>query len=237
MIPEKGGKRMKTLKKYINNKFNIQFEDENLLKEAFTHSSYVNEYLENEESDNERLEFLGDAVLEILISDYLYHEYPDHPEGVLSRARALLVQEKTLSRISKACGFNQFIRLGKGEEKNSGRKRESLLADLFEAFLGAVYLDQGLPAVDRFLSKVIYPTIDEDIFSHGMDYKTTLQEFLQKSGQITISYEIIDTFGPDHDRQFTAQVLAEDDVLGVGTGKSKKMAEQAAAKEALEQLS
>lgn len=224
------------LKEFLNVKFAIDINNIAIYQEAFTHSSYVNEHRNEKLSDNERLEFLGDAVLEISVSDYLYHKFPYYPEGVLTRMRSDIVREESLYVFSKEVGFDNYIRLGNGEEKNGGRKRPSLLADLFEAFLAALYLDLGMPAVRRFLQQVVFPKIDEGVFSHGMDFKTALQEYLQQSGEITIHYDLIDESGPAHNRQFTIEVSVESVVLGRGVGQTKKEAEQLAAKVALEQV-
>lgn len=227
---------MQALIEYLNSEYDIRFNDNSLLIEAFTHSSYVNEHRHLNLTDNERLEFLGDAVLEISVSDYLFHEYTHHPEGLLTRLRSEIVRENSLYHFSLDCGFDRYVRLGKGEEQNAGRKRPSLLADLFEAFLGSLYLDQDLKAVKEFLSKVVFPKIKDGVFSYGMDFKTKLQEYLQQDGEVSIVYELIDSFGPAHDRFFVVQVLAGGEVLGQGKGRTKKQAEQMAAKDALEDI-
>lgn len=231
-----GGEKMKELKTELAQRYNIKFKNEALLEEAFTHSSYVNEHRGEGLKDNERLEFLGDAVLEITVSDYLFHHYPDFPEGILTRLRAEIVREKSLHDFSKEANFDQHVQLGKGEEVGGGRQRPALLADVFEAFLGALYLDQGVKQVIAFLDQMVFPKISSGVFSHGMDYKTSLQEFLQRDGEISITYELIDESGPAHDRQFEAQVRVEEEVLGTGMGRTKKKAEQMAAKDALEKL-
>lgn len=227
---------MQALIEYLNSEYDIRFNDNSLLIEAFTHSSYVNEHRHLNLTDNERLEFLGDAVLEISVSDYLFHEYAHHPEGLLTRLRSEIVRENSLYHFSLDCGFDRYVRLGKGEEQNAGRKRPSLLADLFEAFLGSLYLDQDLKAVEEFLSKVVFPKIKDGVFSYGMDFKTKLQEYLQQDGEVSISYELIDSFGPAHDRFFVVEVQAGGEVLGQGKGRTKKQAEQMAAKDALEDI-
>lgn len=220
----------------LRNRYGIEFHDLTILDEAFTHSSYVNEHQELGLKDNERLEFLGDAVLELTVSDYLYRQYPDLPEGKLTRMRAAIVQTKSFSAFSKEAHFDQYIRLGKGEENAGARKRKTLLEDLFEAFNGALYLDQGREAVIDFVSKVIFPKIAAGQFDANMDHKTALQEFLQQDGEVNIEYQLISETGPAHARQFAVDVEAEGKVLGSGVGKNKKAAEQAAAQAALEQL-
>ncbi|CAM2781253.1 ribonuclease III family protein [Latilactobacillus sakei] len=217
-------------------RYGIEFNNLALLDEAFTDSSYVNEHRELGLRDNERLEFLGDAVMEITVSEYLYKKYPDWPEGKLTRLRAAIVCTKSFSSFSKEAHFDRYIRLGKGEEKNGARARATLLEDLFEAFNGALFLDQGRGAVVDFVSQVIFPKIEAGEFSDQTDYKTNLQEFLQQDGEIEIDYQLLAEVGPSHDRQFEVDVLVGDRVLGSGVGRNKKAAEQAAAKKALEQL-
>lgn len=224
------------LLKELKEKFNLVFHDADLLEQAFTHSSYVNEHRYLQLSDNERLEFLGDAVLELAVSKFLYREYPKVPEGKLTKLRAAIVCEESLAKFAKECRFDQSIRLGKGEEHSGGRNRPALLCDLFEAFLGALYLDQGFEAVETFLEKVVFPKILAGAFSHEMDHKTRLQEVLQRSGDVLIDYRLIKEEGPAHERQFWTQVYFNGEKIGEGQGKSKKLAEQAAAANALNQL-
>lgn len=227
---------MKTLTEFLKEQYEIEFNNENLLKEAFTHSSYVNEHRLTVAKDNERLEFLGDAVLELTVSDFLYDYFPDYPEGILTRIRSSVVRETSLYHFSIENNFDRYVQLGKGEEAMQGRKRASLLADLFEAFLGALYLDQGIEVVNGFLEKTVFRKIKMGAFSHGMDFKTELQEYLQRTGEVTIIYELVDESGPAHLKEFTVEVSVEGHVLGRGTGSSKKMAEQQAADNALQQL-
>ena len=217
----------------IKNEYGITFKDISLLEQAFTHSSYVNEHRHLEMTDNERLEFLGDAVLELIISDYLYHHYQDLPEGKLTKLRATIVREDSLAMFAKDCQFDKFIRLGKGEENSNGRTRSSLLCDLFESFLGALFIDQGQEAAEDFINQVIIPRIEAGAFSHEMDHKTALQEVLQKNGDILIDYQLVREEGPAHSRIFHVEINAGGKILGVGSGKSKKAAEQKAAEVAL----
>ncbi|MEC6747231.1 ribonuclease III [Marinilactibacillus sp. XAAS-LB27] len=223
----------KELIQHVENRFGITFQDKELLIEAFTHSSYANDHRELTLKNLERLEFLGDAVLELTVSEYLYNKFPELPEGQLTRMRAAIVRAESLAMLAKECELAQFLRLGKGEELMNGRKRPSLLCDVFEAFVGAIFIDQGMSIVMGFLEKVLFPKIDSGAFSHGMDHKTALQELLQKNGVVTIVYQVIEEIGPDHDRQFVVEVFVEGDSLGSGKGRSKKGAEQEAARVAL----
>lgn len=227
---------MKTLIDYLEKAFNLNIQDEDLYFEAFTHSSFMNEHKDHLKRDNERLEFLGDAVLELQVSEYLYQKFPDSPEGQLTRLRATIVREESLSELAIEAGFDQYVRLGKGEEKNKGRRRPALLADLFEAFLGALYLDIGYQAVDDFLKQTVFPKIDDGYYGDQTDYKTRLQEFLQKDGDISINYQLLQETGPAHQKYFEMAVLVEGDLIGTGSGRTKKRAEQAAAQNALQKL-
>lgn len=220
----------------LKESYDVRFNNLDLLAQAFTHSSYVNEHRNMKLEDNERLEFLGDAVLELSVSRFLYHFYPELPEGKLTKIRAAIVCEDSLAKFAKECQFDEYVCLGRGEENSNGRSRPSLLCDLFEAFLGALYLDQGIEKVEKFLEQVIYPKIRSGAFSHEMDYKTTLQEKLQQNGDASIEYVLVREDGPAHDRQFWVDVYAEKKLIGSGTGKSKKNAEQQAAAEALNKL-
>ena len=152
---------LSSLSQQIEKRYQIEFKKPDLLEQAFTHSSYVNEHRHLGLQDNERLEFLGDAALDLVISEYLYQLYPQMPEGKLTKMRAAIVCEDSLAKFAKECQFDQFIKLGKGEENSNGRQRASLLCDLFEAFLGALYLDQGLPALEKFIGQVIFPKIQD----------------------------------------------------------------------------
>ncbi|PFA67913.1 ribonuclease III [Bacillus sp. AFS015802] len=222
--------------KTFQNEMGIQFKDEKLLKQAFTHSSYVNEHRRKPYEDNERLEFLGDAVLELTVSQFLFKKYPMMSEGELTKLRAAIVCEPSLVKFSIELNFGELILLGKGEEMTGGRERPALLADVFEAFIGAVYLDQGLETVISILEKVVYPKINVGAFSHVMDYKSQLQELVQRGSAGVIEYSILEESGPAHNRQFISRVSLNDDELGIGKGRSKKEAEQQAAQKALEKL-
>ncbi|HFR3692464.1 ribonuclease III [Streptococcus suis] len=225
---------MKDLHAKLLADFGIDFSDLNLLETAFTHTSYANEHRLLKISHNERLEFLGDAVLQLMISKYLYKKYPDRPEGEMSKMRSTFVREESLAGFSRACGFDKFLRLGKGEEKSGGRNRDTILGDAFEAFLGALLLDKGEKTVEEFLHKVMIPRLEVGNFERVTDYKTTLQELLQVNGEIVISYQVVAESGPAHDKTFEVEVSADGRVIGRGAGRSKKLAEQAAAKNAVE---
>lgn len=227
---------MKALHEELKDKFQLVFKDEGLLETAFTHTSYANEHRLLKVSHNERLEFLGDAVLQLIISRYLYQKYPKKPEGDLSKLRATIVREESLADFSRRCGFDRHVKLGKGEEKTGGRNRAAILADLFEAFLGALLLDAGMPACEVFLQEVVIAQVDQGNYARVADYKTSLQEHLQAEGDVTINYQVTQESGPAHAKTFEVSVSVNDTLLGQGQGRSKKLAEQAAAKAALEGL-
>ncbi|WP_099224321.1 ribonuclease III [Listeria costaricensis] len=212
------------------------FSDLELLKTAFTHSSYVNEHRHEKVRDNERLEFLGDAVLELTVSDYLFNKYPDMAEGQMTKMRAAIVCEPSLVEFADAVHFSKYVRLGKGEEKAGGRTRPALLADVFESFIGALYLDQGLPKVIHFLKRVVFPKIDAGAFLETVDYKTQLQEIVQRDRDVLIQYDILGETGPAHSKAFEAQVVVNGQVLGKGAGRTKKQAEQNAAEYAVRHI-
>ncbi|MBU9720380.1 ribonuclease III [Bacillus alkalicola] len=214
----------------------IDYQNDELFIQAFTHSSYVNEHRIRPHDDNERLEFLGDAVLELAISQYLFKNYENMSEGEMTKLRAAIVCEPSLAKIADELHFGDYVLLGKGEEMTGGRKRPALLADVFESFIGALYLDVGMEAVYQFLKEHVYPKIEGGAFSHMMDYKSQLQELIQREGQGNIQYKIVQEKGPAHCREFVSEVWLETNQLGKGTGKSKKEAEQMAAQKALEKL-
>ncbi|SET83783.1 ribonuclease-3 [Salinibacillus kushneri] len=214
----------------------VKFHNQPLLKQSFTHSSYVNEHRNRGLEDNERLEFLGDAVLELAVSQFLYRKYPKMNEGEMTKFRASIVCEPSLVHFAENLQFNDLVLLGKGEEMTGGRTRPALLADAFEGFIGALYLDQGFGTVLNFLDKYVFPTIKPGAFSHTMDYKSMLQEVVQQDLEGQINYKIVDEKGPAHHREFIAEVTIQDDVCGEGVGRTKKEAEQNAAKEALDKI-
>ena len=214
-------------------KINYEFKNKEYILEALTHSSYSNE--NKNYPFNERLEFLGDSVLSIVISDYLFKKETKLPEGELTKIRANIVCEESLSEVSKHIHLGKYMLLGKGEEATGGRERISILADALEAVIAAIYLDGGIKCAREFIltnmEKIINDSIKGKIFR---DYKTCLQEVLQSNGENNIWYKLIEEKGPDHNKRFVMEVGINDTVLGVGEGKSKKDAEQVAAKCALD---
>jgi ribonuclease-3 len=224
---------MKDVFQQLQERINLTFRNPSLLKQAFTHTSYVNEQRGARIADNERLEFLGDAVLQLTVSEYLYRLYPDSPEGELTRLRASIVCEPSLVRFAVTLEFGKVVLLGKGEEQTGGRSRPSLLADAFEAFLGALYLDQGLNAVRVFLDLHLFSQLPGDGQAPLKDFKTELQEKVQHLSMGVLDYRIVDERGPAHDREFVAVVVIGKQRLGNGIGRSKKEAEQQAASQAL----
>jgi ribonuclease-3 len=222
----------------LQKELGVRFNNPNLLKQAFTHSSYVNEHRTIKKlMHNERLEFLGDAVLELGVSQHLYRNQPQMPEGEMTKLRAAIVCEPSLMEFARELHFGEYLLLGKGEEQTGGRERPAILADAFEAFLGALYLDQGLDEVLSFLEKKVFSKIVAGAFSHAMDYKSQLQEFIQQGKDQTVEYVIIEEKGPSHNKKFVAQVKVNGLVAGEGIGKTKKESEQRAAKAALDQFS
>ncbi|NLP17478.1 MAG: ribonuclease III [Firmicutes bacterium] len=209
----------------------MKFTNTNYIIQALTHSSYANEQQGTCQS-NERLEFLGDAVLELIVSELLYKYYPDLTEGELTRLRAGLVCESALVEYAQVLQLGKFLRLGKGEELSGGRRRPALLADAFEALLGAIYLDQDLETAKDFMIKFLDNMQSQSLESF-VDYKTQLQELLQQYHNIDLSYALLAAEGPDHDKTFRAGVYINDEKVASGVGKTKKDAEQAAARRAL----
>ncbi|HZG81707.1 ribonuclease III [Brevibacillus panacihumi] len=220
----------------LQEKLGVRFHDESVLRQAFTHSSYVNEQRGKRIQDNERLEFLGDAVLELTVSQFLYKTFPKMSEGEMTKLRAAIVCEPSLVKFAELLQFGDLVLLGKGEELTGGRQRPALLADVFEAFVGALYLDQGLDAVFAFMEKYVYPRVDKGEFAQVTDFKSQLQEFVQQDNLGDIQYRIVEEKGPAHNREFVSEVLLNSRSLGVGTGRSKKEAEQQAAARALIKL-
>ncbi len=217
-------------------KDNIKYEFKNkvLLRKALTHSSYANEQRARHLQNNERLEFLGDSVLGFVTADYLYNQFPELPEGELTKLRAAIVCEQALYEVAKELGIDGAICLGHGEESSGGRQRPSILADAVEALLGAIYLDGGIEPAREFVLSFI-PKSAERARQGRMfkDYKTTLQEIVQKNRQETLEYRLAGTSGPDHDKTFDMELLLNSNVFASGQGRSKKEAEQMAAKQAL----
>ena len=216
--------------KEFQEKIGYQFQQEGLLRQALTHSSYANEHRMKKLSDNERLEFLGDAVLEIVTSDFLYHEHTDVPEGELTRVRASIVCEQTLAFCTRTLNLGDYLFLGKGEDQTGGRKRKSILSDAFEAIIGAIYLDGGFANAKEFIHRFVLNNVEHMQLFY--DSKTILQELIQGRHE-QLSYELIDESGPDHDKQFTVAVLVDGERVSEGEGHTKKAAEQQAAYQAL----
>ena len=217
----------------LEKKIDYTFKDKSLLKLALSHSSFSNEGKKHLES-NERLEFLGDSVLSVIVADYLYHKYSSFPEGELTKIRASLVCEKALFEFSMQIDLGEYLYLGKGEEVTGGRERPSILADAFEALLAAVYLDGGMEAARKHIMRFIPENINIESAVRMHDYKTWLQEVIQQNREEKIDYVITGDSGPDHDKTFEVEVHLNSNVIGIGKGKSKKQAEQNAAREALE---
>lgn len=218
----------------LMDRIGYQFNDADLLLHALTHSSYANEKNLKPFSDNERLEFLGDAVLEVVSSDFLYSNYPDMPEGDLSKLRASLVCEPTLAFCAKDIDLGSFILLGRGEDATGGRTRKSITSDAFEAVIGAMYLDGGIEPASAFISRFVLTDIEHKKLYH--DCKTALQEIVQAKHNSTLTYEVIDESGPDHAKVYTAVAKVGEKIIGKGVGSSKKHAEQEAAFNALVSL-
>lgn len=213
----------------------ITFKNKELLRRAFTHRSYLNENRNLESSHNERLEFLGDAVLELIVTEYLFEKYPDNNEGDLTAYRASLVNAITLSEAAQKIQVNDFLLLSKGESKDTGKARQYILANTMEAIIGAIYLDQGYDASKYFISKNIFHLIDKIIEEKSwIDAKSKFQEKAQEKESLTPLYKTIKEEGPDHDKRFTVGVYLDKELIASGEGQSKQEAEQVAARKALE---
>jgi ribonuclease-3 len=213
----------------------LAFKNSALLTEALTHRSYLNEHREYEGNHNERLEFLGDAVLELAATDYLFKKFPTKTEGELTSYRAALVNTVSLAETAQALGLSDFLLLSKGESKDTGRAREVILADAFEAVIGAVYLDAGYEAAEAFIAKNLYGKIDAIIAKRSyQDAKSRFQELAQEKKGVTPHYELLSEIGPDHDKRFTIAVFIGFDKIAEGQGQSKQEAEQAAAQAGLD---
>ncbi|MDD3123347.1 MAG: ribonuclease III [Candidatus Izemoplasmatales bacterium] len=216
----------------LEHMFDLKFNNFELLTRSMTHSSYANE---NNTKSNERLEFIGDAVIDLAVGRFLFENIKED-EGVLTKKRAQEVCEVSLSNYARSFNLGDFLLLGKGEEKNGGKEKPAVLADAFEAFLGAIFLDKGLDEVYKVLNKIVFPVIRDNINQEDNDYKSKLQEFVQ-SDKRTLNYQIISESGPAHQKEFVARVYMDDEIImGEGTGKTKKEAEQNAAKATLEKL-
>ena len=216
----------------LEERIGYQFKNKKYLRRALTHSSYSNESKEKPES-NERMEFLGDAVLSLVVSNYIFHRF-HLDEGDLTKIRASMVCEKSLFRFAQEVGLGEELLLGRGEEQMGGRTRPSIVSDAFEALIAAIFLDGGLEPASRFILRFVREELDTGERSAFVDYKTMLQEIVQKNPEEKVSYVLVGETGPDHDKHFVVEVRLNSNVIGRGESRSKKGAEQLAAKEALE---
>lgn len=213
----------------------VTFLNQGHLLSAVTHRSYLNEHKDATQEHNERLEFLGDAVLELVVTDYLYHKYPEKPEGELTAVRAALVNTTSLSDSAQKLGIGDFMLMSKGEAKDTGRARQYILANAFESVIGAIYLDQGYAAAEKFIGEQLFAKTDRIVEKKlWQDAKSRFQELAQDKVSITPSYEMISQEGPDHDRVFTVGVFLKTEQVASGKGRSKQEAEQDAAEKAIE---
>lgn len=206
-----------------------------LLQNALTHSSYANERWHNGILSNERLEFLGDAILDMVTAEYLFRQFPDRPEGELTRMRADMVCEKTLAKIAHEIHLGDYLMLGNGEDQCGGRTRDSVLADAVESVIAACYMDGGMQIARDFISRYVLTEVPVTRM-HNVDYKTGLQELIQRDRSKVLTYALVGQSGPDHEKTFTVEAYVNGEVVGVGTGTSKKRAEQDAARAAMEAL-
>ena len=220
---------------HLETAIGYRFHNISLLQNALTHSSYANERWHNSLLSNERLEFLGDSVLGMLVAEYLYRNFPDRPEGELTRMRADMVCEQTLAAVANRIGIGEHLLLGHGEEQGGGRSRNSILADAMESVIAACFLDGGMEAALGIVQKFILVEVPVKKL-HNTDYKTTLQELVQRKKNQTLIYALVGQSGPDHNKQFVVEVSLNGSVVGKGTGTSKKRAEQDAARDATERL-
>lgn len=218
----------------LEKKLNLKFQNKDFLIQAFVHRSYLNESPDFYLSHNERLEFLGDAVLELVVTERLYQNYPDKSEGELTNWRAALVNAKMLAIISQDLGFNEFLLLSRGEEKELGKARQYILANTFESFIGSVYLDQGYRTCQEFIEKYLLVKLPE-IIEKGLykDVKSRLQEESQERAKLTPLYKVLEEWGPDHAKHFIVGVFLGEDLIAKGEGSSKQEGEEEAAREAL----
>jgi len=213
----------------------IQFKNKDLLRQAFTHRSFLNENPNLKLQHNERLEYLGDAVLELVVTEYLFKEFPDKPEGELTAYRAALVNTQSISLVAQELSMNDFLLLSRGESKDIGKARQYILANTFEAVIGAVYLDSGYGEASRFIASYLLPRLKEILEKRlWQDAKSSFQEKAQEEAGVTPSYTVVKETGPDHDKQFTVGVYLDEELVATGEGKSKQEAEQGAAQKALE---
>ena len=221
--------------KDLETAIDYRFKNISLLQNALTHSSYANERWHNSLLSNERLEFLGDSVLGMLVAEYLYHTFPDRPEGELTRMRADMVCETTLAAVAGRIELGKHLMLGNGEEQGGGRGRDSILADAVESVIAAAFLDGGMAAARAFIERYILVEVPVTKL-HNADYKTALQELVQQKKNQVLTYTLIGESGPDHDKRFEVEVMLNGEVVGIGSGSSKKRAEQDAAHKAIDNL-
>ncbi len=215
-------------------KLGVAFSDKELLARAFTHRSYINENPKSGLEHNERLEFLGDAVVELVVTDYLFAEYPTHNEGELTAYRSALVNAIIMGEIAGDLGMNDYLSLSKGEKKDTGRARQTILANTYEAFVGALYLDQGYDIAKKFILDTLVPKLGEIISKKSWkDAKSRIQEEAQERVGLTPNYQVLDQSGPDHDKWFTIGIYFGDTKIAEGKGRSKQEGQQAAAEAAL----
>ena len=220
----------------LEQKLHYTFRNRALLSEALNHSSYANEHRGAGIVSNERLEFLGDSILGCVTAEHLFRTYPDLPEGDLTRMRAALVCEQSLYEVACHLGLGQYLKLGRGEEAGGGRERQSILADAVEAIFAAIYLDSDMASISKIIHSVLLDKSTAHVVEERKDYKTALQELVQREEGSTLTYQLTGESGPDHNKTFLFQVLVNGTVAGQGTGHSKKEAEQAAARDALGKL-
>ena len=221
--------------KDLENAIGYHFDNISLLQNALAHSSYANERWHNSLKSNERLEFLGDSILGMVTAEFLYRNYPNRLEGDLTRMRADMVCERALARVAEQMNLGEYLLLGNGEEQGGGRSRDSILADAVESVIAACFLDGGMEPARRLIERFVLQNVPDKKL-HNADYKTALQELVQKKKDQVLTYTLVGESGPDHDKKFDVQVLLNGTVVGCGSGSSKKRAEQAAAKATIEKL-
>jgi len=221
----------------IQNRIDVKFKDKNLLDRALVHRSYVNESPTNKIKDNERLEYLGDSVLGLVVNEYLFKRFEDYPEGDLAKIKSAVVSESTLAKVAREINLGNFLLMGKGEELNGGRDRTSILANSFEALIGAVYLDRGIKDCRNFILTLLKKDIERiDRMTYLRDPKTTLQEYVQKKYKERPVYEIVEEKGPDHKKEFIVRLVVNGKELAIGSGSSKRKAEMTAAEDILKKI-
>jgi ribonuclease-3 len=224
------------MSKELAKKLGIQFNEDSLLERALTHRSYLNEN-RTVENSNERLEFLGDAVLELIVSEYLYSRYPNREEGDLTSFRSAIVRTESLAEASRELDYGKYLRMAKGEEESGGREKDYILANTFEAVLGAIYIDQGFNTCKELINRVLISKIDNIVKNRlDIDNKTKIQELAQAKFQLTPTYQVVEEHGPDHDKTFVVIVKIGEKTIGRGKGGSKQKAEEAAAEKGVEYI-